>query len=282
MREFFEGLQKALSQGWIGWLDASAGWLWWNDLVPWLLALLALLLLLALRRRPTRLLVSPPALLITQGEVTLPGAEGERSRRVGSPAGAYAGTLTMTLSNLSRYPVQVLEIAVRPSRRGPPRVAGVERLVLASASVELTVEIPLQLAGDGWVEVFCYAAATKRKLHRHRAELVWEPWMRRFKIAPMDQLTAPVRRLASAESRAIMEIAAPPVPTPVPTPAPKPKPKPAPTPAPTPAPDVARARVPRVAEESDALTASGLPAAPAPEAPEPAQRRRNLAFPDKF
>jgi hypothetical protein len=209
LREFFEGLQRSLIDLYERWQVLSAEWPWWPELLPWLVALVLLLALLLLRRRPARVAVQAPALLITQGEVVLEGPVGERSRRGASPVAARTGTLTMTLSNLSRYPVQVLEVALRPSRTTPPRVAAVEALVPALASAEVSVEVPLQLAGDSWLEVYCYAAATRRKLHRHRAELVWEPWMQRFKVAPMDQVTLPVRRLASSEPRALFEIPQP-------------------------------------------------------------------------
>ena len=321
MREFLEGLQQTFADLLLRWQEISAGWPWWPELLPWLVALVLLLALFTLRRRrPAALTVQPPALLITQGEVVLPGPVAERSRRGASPAAARSGTLSMTLSNLSRYPVQVLEVALRPARTAPPRVATVEALVPALAAAEVSVEVPLQLTGDSWLEVYCYAAAPRRKLHRHRAELVWEPWMQRFKVAPMDQLTAPVRRLASAESRAILEI---------PAPTPKPKPVAAPTPsrrAPTPpapglkrpmqaavppatdppvvappaapppvaappvappvaAPPVATPVAPPVAAPPvAALPVADAPVADPPEADpsEIPRRKRNLAFPDEF
>jgi MYXO-CTERM domain-containing protein len=202
----------------------EAAWAWWSDLAaeaswppalgPWLLALIALLLLAALRRRrPPPLEVRPPQLLITQGEV-LPeaGPQGpvRRRRRPGDPGAAAAGRLKMTLSNLSRYPVQVLEVALRQESRGAPRVAELEAVVPPLGALELEVRVPLGLAGDGWLDVYCYAAAPRQKLHRHRAELVWEPWVSRFKVAPMEQATAAAKRLASDERSALFELPDPP------------------------------------------------------------------------
>ena len=198
----------------------EAAWSWWRDLAteaswppalgPWLLALFALLLLAALRRRrPPPLEVRPPQLLITQGEV-LPEAEPQssprRRRRAGDPGAAATGRLTMTLSNLSRYPVQVLEVALRQESRGAARVAELEAVVPPLGAAELDVRVPLGLSGDGWLDVYCYAAAPRQKLHRHRAELVWEPWMSRFKVAPMEQATAAAKRLASDERNATFEL----------------------------------------------------------------------------
>jgi len=198
----------------------EAAWTWWSDVAaeaswppalgPWLLALFALLLLAALRRRrPPPLEVRPPQLLITQGEVVPeagPQATPRRRRRGGDPGAAVAGRLTMTLSNLSRYPVQVLEVALRQESRGAPRVAELEAVVPPLGALELGVRVPLGLSGDGWLDVYCYAAAPRQKLHRHRAELVWEPWVSRFKVAPMEQATAAAKRLASDERNAVFEL----------------------------------------------------------------------------
>jgi hypothetical protein len=105
----------------------------------------------------------------------------------------------MTVSNLSRYPVQLLEVALRDGRRGAPRVAIVEAVVPAMGSVSVSGRVPLGLRGDGWMDVYCYAAAPKVKMHRHRVEVVWEPWAARFKVAPLEQVSVPARRLASDE-----------------------------------------------------------------------------------
>ena len=202
----------------------EAAWAWWSDLAaeaswppalgPWLLALVALLLLAALRRRrPPPLEVRPPQLLITQGEVQPevgPPTSARRRRRPGDPGAAASGQLRMTLSNLSRYPVQVLEVALRQESRGAPRVAELEAVVPPLGALELEARVPLGLSGDGWLDVYCYAAAPRHKLHRHRAEFVWEPWVSRFKVAPMEQATAAAKRLASDERSAVFELPEPP------------------------------------------------------------------------
>jgi hypothetical protein len=136
----------------------------------------------------------------------------------------------MTLSNLSRYPVQVLEVALRQESRGAPRVAELEAVVPPLGALELEARVPLGLSGDGWLDVYCYAAAPRQKLHRHRAELVWEPWVSRFKVAPMEQATAAAKRLASDERSAVFELPAPPAEIAVAVSAPTPKPEAAPVP----------------------------------------------------
>lgn len=288
MRRILETAAAFGEAAWAWWRDLAAGASWPPALGPWLLALVALLLLAALRRRrPPPLEVRPPQLLITQGEVLPeagPLATPRRRRRPDDPGAAVAGRLTMTLSNLSRYPVQVLEVALRQESRGAPRVAELEALVPPLGALELAVRVPLGLSGDGWLDVYCYAAAPRQKLHRHRAELVWEPWVSRFKVAPMEQATVAAKRLASDERGAAFELPEPPavvVAAPAPAadvggpraaparasrgtasgPAPGPAPSPAPGPAPRPAPGPAR-DAPR----------SGPPASDAPESAPQAEK----------
>ena len=161
----------------------------WPALMWWLMAALVALLVAAFARRRSRapLDVRAPEILITQGEL-VPEA---RTGRVG------AGLLTMTVSNLGRYPVQLLEAA---SRGGGGRVgvAEVVTLVPAMSEVEVELHLPIGKLEDGVLELYCYAAATRIKTWRHRAELVWEPWAKRFKVAPLEQRIDPVKALASA------------------------------------------------------------------------------------
>ncbi|MFN2321371.1 MAG: hypothetical protein ABR510_00235 [Trueperaceae bacterium] len=198
-------------------IDAFAAWFatgaWRPEAWPgitWVLvaAFLVLSWLLAWRRRGPRGLDvrPPPQLLVTSGEVVPDGTDeperrpsGRRRRRPAPQADADAGAYTMTVSNLSRYPVQLLEVALRDGRRGAPRVATVDAVVPAMGSVSVSGRIALGLRGDGWLDLYCYAAAPRVKVHRHRVELVWEPWAARFKAAPLEQVSAPARRLASDE-----------------------------------------------------------------------------------
>jgi hypothetical protein len=209
--ETIGALIDALSSAWAEGAWRPEGW----PPTMWVLmgALFVLLALLAMRRgRPRPLEVRPPQLLITQGEIvpdTVPDAPARRRRRGIDPSGSAAGDLTMTVSNLSRYPVQLLEVALREETRGAPRVAEVEAVVPAMGSVEVAVRVPLAIRGDGWIDLYCYAAAPRHKVHRHRAELVWEPWASRFKVAPMEQVAAPVRQLASEDRRARFDVVEP-------------------------------------------------------------------------
>ncbi len=271
MRRILETAAAFGEAAWAWWSDLAAGASWPPELGPWLLALVVLLLLAALRRRrPPPLEVRPPQLLITQGEVQPdagPPSSPRRRRRPGDPGAAAAGHLTMTLSNLSRYPVQVLEVALRQESRGAPRVAELEAVVPPLGALELAARVPLGLSGDGWLDVYCYAAAPRQKLHRHRAELVWEPWVSRFKVAPMEQATAAAKRLASDERSAVFELPDPPAEVAVAVAAPTPKPQAAPVPKAKlvvePAPELGVA--PRT--RPDARPTSSLAAPPEAEAP---------------
>ena len=156
----------------------------------WLLLAAFVLLLIALRarrraRRPLH--VRPPQVLITQGEL-VPDA---RTGRLGS------GTLTMTVSNLGRYPIQLMETASRTGGAGRFGVADTPALVPAMGEVEVHARLPVGKLEDGLLDLYCYAAATRTKIWRHRAELTWEPWAKRFKVPPLEQRVEPVRALAS-------------------------------------------------------------------------------------
>lgn len=183
-----------------------------------LLGLAALLILLAVLRlrRPRRLAVRPPQLLVTQGEVvpdevTTPSLAVRRSREgAGDVFLSPSGVLSMTVSNMSRYPVQLLEAALRPTAKGAPTVVDLGAVVPAMASAEIEARLPMALSTDGVMDVYCYAAAPKHKLYRHRVELVWEPWAERFKVAPMEQRGDPVKRLASDEAQARFQMPAAP------------------------------------------------------------------------
>jgi hypothetical protein len=155
-------------------------------------ALVALLLLAGWRRRSRRPLeVRHPEILVTRGEV-LP-----------DPDRAGGATLTMTISNLSRYPVQVLEVALRTGPAKRFGVAEVSALVPAMGEVDVETRLPLGQLDDGLLDVVVYAPATRVKTYRHRAELVWEPWAKRFKVAPLEQRITPAKGLPSMRHDAL-------------------------------------------------------------------------------
>ncbi len=160
-----------------------------------LVGALAVLVALAAFRRRSRepMTVRPPEILVTRGEL-VPDAGAGRGG---------GGTLTMTVSNLSRYPVQVLEVAVRTGGAREFGVTEVSALVPAMGEVDVETRLPVGRLDDGVLDVFAYAAATRVKTYRHRAELVWEPWAKRFKVAPLEQRIVPARTLPSTRSDAV-------------------------------------------------------------------------------
>ncbi len=216
---------ESFADAFVAWLGTEGARPQNWPIVTWVLIGAALLLLwwLARRRRPTPLDARPPQLLVTQGEVIPHGSPEPtprgRRRPVEPSSLATTGSLVMTVSNLSRYPVQLLEVALRENRRGAPDVTDVNAIVPAMGSVSVEAIVPLSLRGDGWLDVYSYATVPRTKTHRHRVELVWEPWAARFKVAPLDQVATPTRRLAGDEPNARFLDQAP-VTTPSPTPAP--------------------------------------------------------------
>jgi hypothetical protein len=157
-------------------------------------AFVALVLLALLRRRVRRPMeVRQPEILVTRGEV-LPDPP---------PGRSDAATLIMTISNLSRYPVQVLEVALRTGSERRFGVAEVSALVPAMGEVDVETRLPLGRLEDGVLDVLVYAPATRVKTYQHRAELIWEPWAKRFKVAPLEQRITPARGLPSTRREAV-------------------------------------------------------------------------------
>lgn len=153
-------------------------------------AALLLLLWLALRpRRPRRpRAVGRPELLVSQGEIA-PLPESSLWR------------LTMAVSNLNGYPVQLLELALTEKGGGPVRIADLDLLVPPNGSSRVELELDPLLADEGGIELFAYTAATRRRVWRLRAGFVWEPWNDRYKIDPLRQRVDAARTLASARER---------------------------------------------------------------------------------
>jgi hypothetical protein len=202
VRRVLEMIDRAV--GTIGsWFLAGAGELRILEPATWspgfwaLLGALGVLLLLAVLRRRSRepMAVRTPEMLVTRGEL-VPDA-GTGARRGGG------GTLTMTVSNLSRYPVQILEVAARTGGDRQFGVTEVSALVPAMGEVDVETRLPVGRLDDGVLDVYAYAAATRVKTYRHRAELIWEPWAKRFKVAPLEQRIVPTKSLASTRHDAL-------------------------------------------------------------------------------
>jgi len=143
----------------------------------------ALFWLRAVWRRQARQLApyTRPELLVTQGEI-LPG-EGR-------------DLLKLTISNLSPYPVQVLELALQ-NATNPLGWLELTPLLAVGASVRLEEAIAPLRDRQGELWVYIYTPATPNRLFRLSAAYTWEPWRERHKISPLGQRIEPVKELAS-------------------------------------------------------------------------------------
>ncbi len=199
-------------------VQALAGWLTalaeagtfdprtWPQPVWLVLALLvlAVALLALVRRRRRGEARSVPEMMISHGEIALVDApaDAEPSAAYGAAAPARAShRLSLTLSNLNPWPVQLLELAVRTRGLRQPVVAEAGAVVPPNGAVDVVAEL-FDLPGDvGVVELFIYSNRGARRTYRLSAPLEWEPWDQRFRIRALATRVAPVGLLASQEKR---------------------------------------------------------------------------------
>jgi hypothetical protein len=192
---------------WLGDL-AAAGTLdprTWPQLV-WLgaaLAVLTLVLLVLVRRRRRRTERTLPEMMISHGEIVLldrSEASAEQLYDMAAPAQA-SHRLTLTLSNLNPWPVQLLELAVRTRGLRQPVVAEAGSVVPPNGAVDVVADL-YDLPGDvGVVELFLYSNRGGKRTYRMSAPLEWEPWDARFRIKALSSRVTPVTSLASQEKR---------------------------------------------------------------------------------
>lgn len=191
-----------------------AAWAWlmglnwspatWSD-TTWvvlfgLLFVSALLWLRSARRRQAqqRAPYTCPELLVTQGEI-IPNAYSDL------PAAKGQGLIRLTISNLSPYPLQVLELALQSDATNLPGWLELTPLLGVGTSVKLEEAIAPFRGQQGELSVYVYAPATPKKLFRLSAGYTWEPWQGRYKISPLGQRIEPARELASALAKRLHE-----------------------------------------------------------------------------
>lgn len=177
----------------------------WPLLVWVLLALLvlALLLVLSVRRRRRSAVRALPEMMISHGEIVLvdepPDAQ-QVAYDMAAPAQA-SHRLSLTLSNLNPWPVQLLELAVRTRGLRQPVVAEAGSVVPPNGAVDVVADL-FDLPGDvGVVELFLYSNRGGKRTYKLSAPLEWEPWDKRFRIRALSSRVTPVGTLASQERR---------------------------------------------------------------------------------
>lgn len=177
----------------------------WPALVWALLAfmVLALLLVLSVRRRRRSAASTLPEMMISHGEIVLVDAPQDAQQVVydmAAPAQA-SHRLSLTLSNLNPWPVQLLELAVRTRGLRQPVVAEAGSVVPPNGAVDVVADL-FDLPGDvGVVELFLYSNRGGKRTYKLSAPLEWEPWDKRFRIRALSSRVTPVGSLASQERR---------------------------------------------------------------------------------
>lgn len=162
----------------------------WSWLAWGLLALAALLLVALLRRRQARK-SRGPQLFISRGEIS-------------QVENSALEQLSLKLSNLNDYPVQLLELAVKTERMPTPMSIDAVELLPPHQAIELEAELPHDIVGDhGVVFAYSYVPQQRGTLYRLQAAFVWEPWNKRYKISPLGQSVRPVRSLSSSQLDAV-------------------------------------------------------------------------------
>lgn len=181
--------------GWVSSLSVDpASW----SAFTWLIVVGVVLVIVALIARPRRRWRNRPDLLISHGEVVMHDPAGVPSVSLARSAPPHASfELSMTVSNLSARPVQLLELAVRTNRSGVPNSAEVGALVPPHGAVDVTAEVHEMAGDEGYIDLFLYVPSMRPKTFRLRARLRWEPWNVRFKVLPLRQSVEPARELES-------------------------------------------------------------------------------------
>ncbi|UCH24497.1 MAG: hypothetical protein JSV66_11115 [Trueperaceae bacterium] len=219
MGRVLDMMRNAIDSTWVTfrlWMETLA----WNPLswglLTWILVAVLLVVIFFLLSRPRLALIKPelkPDLLISQGEV-IPEEPQQRGARGGvgtgipgpdqqqNPDSAYVGmNARMNISNLNTYPVQLLELAICTNVMDTPHTVTLSSLLSPHSRQNLSVELPPLEGLDGQIELYLYTAQARHKTYCIRSKLVWEPWNKRFTIAPLEQRIIPVRMLASTREK---------------------------------------------------------------------------------
>ncbi len=148
----------------------------------------ALLFALLLRRpRPDK----TPQLLLARGDI----AQAENSS---------LQLLSLKISNLNEYPVQLLELALRTDLMPHPMTIEAIELLPPHQAVDLEAELPSDIVGDqGTVFAYLHTPRRQNTIYRVQANFAWEPWKKRYKLSPLGQTVRPVRNLSSSQQDAL-------------------------------------------------------------------------------
>jgi hypothetical protein len=157
----------------------------------WLLTAFVVLLLILVWRRwrpnPRLLRRSQPELLISKGEIV-------------QVESSTIQTLHVKVSNLSDFPVQLLEFAIKTDLMTTPITVEAVEVLGAHEAVELEATMPVNVVGEkGDLKLYAYVTQPRKKVYVLTSEFVFEPWNGRHKVSPLGQRIRPIRRLASSQ-----------------------------------------------------------------------------------
>ncbi len=106
--------------------------------------------------------------------------------------------LSLRVSNLNVFPIQILELSIDSEAMTMPIVVDLAELVAANDSISIELELEQNIVGDdGLVYLFAYLPRQAKKLYRLKASYSYEPWAGRYKISPLKQQIKRVRQLDS-------------------------------------------------------------------------------------
>jgi hypothetical protein len=157
----------------------------------WLLIVFALLVVVLLWRkwRPNLRLLRRdyPELLVSKGEIV-------------QVQSSTIQTLHVKVSNLSDFPVQLLEFAIKTDLMHTPITVEAIEVLGSHEAIELEATMPVNVVGEkGDLKLYAYVTQPRKKVYVLRSEFVFEPWNGRHKVSPLGQTIRPIRRLASSQ-----------------------------------------------------------------------------------
>jgi hypothetical protein len=107
--------------------------------------------------------------------------------------------LTMSISNLNSYPVQLLELAAGAGSVTDAEVAGINELLGPGRQLSLDVQLTGLAARDGLIDLYFYTTIGTWRHYRLQAKLQWQPWAGVHRIVLLEQRMDAVRELASEQ-----------------------------------------------------------------------------------
>lgn len=161
------------------------------SIIIWLLtALLILVLILVWRRwRPNLRFLKRnyPELLVSKGEIV-------------QVQSSTIQTLHVKVTNLSNFPVQLLEFAIKTDLMNTPITVEAVEVLGSHEAIELEATMPVNVVGEkGELNLYAYVTQPNKKMYVLRSEFIFEPWNGRHKVSPLGQTIHPIRRLASSQ-----------------------------------------------------------------------------------